>query len=202
MWVVISLASLIVFITAILCVPLDLSFRVDVYGKIESRVRFGWLFGLITKDISRKRIKKKKPEIRDKQKPGKRPGGRTILTILQTLKTKGLLRQLRILIRDTFHRIKIEDFVLDCRVGLDDPADTAVLYGLIYPAFQLIDSPFTRNINLQPSFEGEPVFEGYSEGNIRAQPIMLFGPALRFAFSLPVIRVIKRLAWMKWKSKK
>jgi len=199
LWVVISLASLIVIFTAVLFVPLDLSFRVDVYGKIKLSGRLRWLFGLVTKDISRNKIRKEKRESGGKIRPGKRPGFRSILSIL---KTKGLLRQLRILIRNTFHHVKVQDFILDCRAGLDDPADTAVLYGVLGPAVRLIDSPFTRNINLQPSFEGDLVFEGYSEATIRVQPIMLFYPALRFALSLPVMRVIKKLAWMKWKRKK
>lgn len=192
MWVIIALVSLFVLVVLVLCVPLDTAFRVDVYGRPKFSMRLVWLFGLVNKDLKRG---KKKPS---KRKPRGRRRARDIFKILRT---KGLLRQVKILVTDIFSRLKIRDLSIDLRVGLDNPADTGLLFSVIGPAL-LFCSPLTYHLRVMPSFEGEAVLEGYAQGAVRLLPIQLVPPLLRFIFSLAFLRVIKMVVLTRWKRKK
>ena len=71
MWVIITLASLVVLIALVLSVPVDLGLHVDVYGRPKFGMRFAWLFGLVSKEITgeEKKPEEKKPEEPKKKKP-------------------------------------------------------------------------------------------------------------------------------------
>lgn len=201
MWVVISLASLAVILIFVLCVPLDMTLHADVYGKPKLRLKLSWLFGLVSKEVTRgKEPKEKKKRVKEKRKP--REGKRRLRDILEILRTRGLLSQLKRLLRDVLSRLKTRDLIADFRVGLGDPADTGLLFALIGPATFWLNSSLSHQIRVQPSFEGEGVFEGYSHGVVRLRPIQLVIPFLRFAFSIATIRVAKRLVLTKWKRKR
>ena len=202
MWVVVALASLVVLIILILCVPIDMSFRMEVYGRPKFKMRLVWLFGLVNKELGRK---KREPDENEKV-----PEGRTkrtkwrikARTILQIIKTKDLIRHLGNLLRDIISRLKIKDLSANFRIGLDDPADTGILFATIGAATSLINSYGYHQIRVEPSFEDEIVFEGNLCGTIRMSPIQLTPPFMRFIFSLSTIRVLKVLFLTKWRRKK
>ena len=194
MWVVAALASLAVVIVLVLCIPLDAVLHIDIHGRPKFQIRLAWLFGLVTKEITR--AKKKKP------KEKKRKGRIKARTIFKILRTRGLLEQLRRLLWDILRRLNIRDLRVNFRVGLDDPADTALLFALIGPATFFLGSSRVHEIRIEPSFEDEVVFEGYLHGAVRLVPIQLATPILRFVFSLATIRTVKVLVLTKWKRKK
>ena len=194
MWVVATLASLAVVIVVVLCIPLDAVLHIDIHGRPKFQIRLAWLFGLVSKEITR--AKKKKP------KEKKRKGRIKARTIFKILRTRGLLGQLRRLLWDIFRQLHIRDLRVNFRVGLDDPADTALLFALIGPATFFLGSSRVHEIRIEPSFEDEVVFEGYLHGAVRLVPIQLATPILRFVFSLATIRAVKVLVLTKWKRKK
>ena len=194
MWVVATLASLAVVIVLVLCIPLDAVLHIDIHGRPKFQIRLAWLFGLVSKEITR--AKKKKP------KEKKRKGRIKARTIFKILRTRGLLEQLRRLLWDILRRLNIRDLRVNFRVGLDDPADTALLFALIGPATFFLGSSRVHEIRIEPSFEDEVVFEGYLHGAVRLVPIQLATPILRFVFSLAAIRAVKVLVLTKWKRKK
>ena len=194
MWVVAALASLAVVIVLVLCIPLDAVLHIDIHGRPKFQMRLAWLFGLVSKEITR--AKKKKP------KEKKRKGRIKARTIFKILRTRGLLEQLRRLLWDIFRQLHIRDLRVNFRVGLDDPADTALLFALIGPATFFLGSSRVHEIRIEPSFEDEVVFEGYLHGAVRLVPIQLATPILRFVFSLATIRAVKVLVLTKWKRKK
>ena len=202
MWVVVALASLAVLIILVLCVPLDMSFHMEAYGRLKFRMRLLWMFGLVTKELGRE---KREPEDKERVaegKPKRRKRRIRARTILQIIKTKGLLRRLGGLLKDTISRIRIKELRANFRVGLDDPADTGLLFAVIGPAIFLFSSSWHHQIRVEPSFEDEAVFRGYLYGRVRLQPIQLVPPFIRFVFSLSTIRVLKVLVLTKWKRKK
>jgi len=172
----------------------------DVYGRPKFRLRLSWLFGLVSKEVTKG---KKKPEEKKKVAEGKRKlrrrGSRVILRILRT---KGLLRQLKRLLKDVISRLNIRNLVVNLKIGLDNPADTGLLFALIGPVISFLNLSLPHEIRVQPSFGDEAVFEGYSCGRLRLLPIQLVMPFLKFAFSLSTIRVVKTLVLTKWKRKK
>ena len=191
MWVIATLASLALLIILAFSVPLDVVLRVDVYGRPKFRTRLVWLFGLVSKEIRRgkKTPGEKRGVVKGKRKPRERRG--RAKAIFQILRTKGLLRQFKCLLKDILSRLKIRDLSVNLRVGLDDPADTGLLFAIIGPATFFLSSSFLHEIRVQPVFD-KAVFEGY----------LLVPPLLRFAFSLTTMRVLKILVWTKWKRKK
>jgi len=97
---------------------------------------------------------------------------------------------------------KIRELGANLRIGLDNPADTGLLFALIGPATLFLSPAFPHEIRVQPSFDAEAVFEGHLYGAVRLHPIQLAPPFLRFICSLATIRAIKTLVLTKWKRKK
>ena len=202
MWVVITLASLAIILILVLCVPFDVVLHANVYGKPKFQMRLAWLFGLVTREIRKgeKKPEEKKKAVEGKQKPKKRKV--RFRGIFEILRIRGLLKQFKTLIMDVLSQLKIRDFTADFRAGLGDPADTGLLFAFIGPATALLNHSFPNHIRVQPSFEDEAVFEGYSYGVTRLRPIQLVIPSLRFIFSLAAVRVVKKLVLSKWKRKR
>jgi hypothetical protein len=202
LWAILVLASLLVLIVFALSVPLDVVLYVDVYGRPKFRMRLTWLYGLVNKEIAKKEKKpeEKKKTVRGKRKPRKRgPGARTILEILRT---RGLLGQIKLLLKGIIRLTRIKEFAADFKVGLGDPADTGLIFALIGPATFFVGSSFPNKIKVQPSFTDEAILEGSLHGTLRVRPIQIIPPVLRFVFSLSTIRVAKILAVTKWRRKK
>ena len=202
MWVIVALAGLAVLIILVLFVPLDMSFHLEAYGKQKFSMRLLWLFGLVSEELGKE---KRKPEEKERVTEGKPKRTKRRIkarTIIQIIKTKGLLRRLGSLLRDIINRLRIKELRADLKVGLDDPADTGLLFAAIGSATSLINSYWHHQIKVEPSFEDEVVFEGNLCGTIRLQPIQLVPPFIRFIFSLSTIRVLKVLFLTKWKSKR
>lgn len=202
MWVIATLASLAAVIILVLCIPLDAVLRIDVHGRPKSQVRLVWLFGLVSKEVTKgKKVpEEKRRGAEDKRKPRKRR--LKARTIFPLLRTKGLLKQLKRLLLDILKCFKIRDLRVNFRVGLDDPADTGLLFSLISPVTFFLGSSRVHEIRVEPSFEDAFVFEGYLSGALRLVPIQLAIPFLRFVFSLATIRTAKTLVLAKWKRKK
>ena len=194
MWVIATLAGLVGLIILVLCVPLDAVLSMDASGRPKFRLRLVWLFGLISKEVSRE---EKKPEEKLKKKRG--IGLRNTLKILRT---RGLPGQLKDLVRSLLGQLKIKELAANLKLGLHNPADTGLLFALIGSTTSFLSLPSQYQIRVQPSFYDETVFEGHLHGVLRLRPIKLVGPFMRLVFSLAALRVVKILVLSKWKRKK
>jgi hypothetical protein len=197
LWVIAALAGLAGLTILVLCVPLDVAFNIDMSGKPEFKLRLVWFFGLISKELSREN---KKPEAKRKiTKEKRRIWFRTTLRILRT---KGMPRQLKDLVKDILGQLKIRELGVNLKLGLDNPADMGLVFALMGATTPFLRLPSQYQIRVQPSFYGEAVFEGYLQGVLRLWPITLVWSLLRFIFSLAAFRVVKILVLSKWKMKK
>ena len=201
MWVIATLAGLAGLIIFILCVPLDAVLNIDTSVRPKFRLRLEWLFGLVSKEVKRgeKKPEEKKKIAKEKPKKKRRKDFRTILRILRT---KGLLKQLKDLVKDVLGQLKIRELMVNLKLGLDNPADTGFLFASIGVMTPFLGLHSQYQIRVQPSFENEAVFEGYLHGVLRLWPIKLARPFIRFGFSLAALRVVKILVLSKWKRKK
>lgn len=197
MWVIVVLVSLAVLITLFLCIPLDLVFRANVEGRPKFNLRLKWFFGLVSSELRQTR---KKPEEKKVEYEGK-PGDwlHRLRVTFEILQTKGLLKQLRSFIKRTIRRIKIRELTANLKVGLDNPADTGLLFAFIAPLNLAINYFLPHPIKIQPSFTGESFITGYLYGEVRLWPIQLAASLIAFAFSLPTLRVAKKLVLYKWR---
>lgn len=192
MWVIATLAGLAGLTIFVLCVPLDAALNIDTSVRPKFRLRLVWLFGLVSKEVKRE---KKKPEKKRKRRIGFR-------TISRILRIKGLLRQVKDLVRDVIGQLKIRELAVNLKLGLDNPADTGFLFASIGSITPFLSLPSQYQLRVQPSFYDEAVFEGYLHGVLRLWPIKLVRPFVRFVFSLATLRVVKVLVLSKWKRKK
>ena len=192
MWVIATLAGLAGLTIFVLCMPVDAALNIDTSGRPKFRLRLVWLFGLVSKEVKRE---KKKPEKKRKRRIGFR-------TISRILRIKGLLRQVKDLVRDVIGQLKIRELAVNLKLGLDNPADTGFLFASIGSITPFLSLPSQYQLRVQPSFYDEAVFEGYLHGVLRLWPIKLVRPFVRFVFSLATLRVVKVLVLSKWKRKK
>ena len=197
MWIVTTLISLAVLIVLALSVPLDVALHMDAHGRPKFSMRLVWLFGLVSKEV---RPEEKKRVIKGRRGLGERV--RQARAMFEILRIKGLLRQLKSLLKGMFSCIEIREIGANLRVGLDNPADTALLFAFIGPATLFLESSFPYQLRVQPSFDDEAVFDGYLDGAARLRPIKLVRPLLGFTFSSATIRALKILVLTKWKRKK
>lgn len=200
MWVVVVLVSLIVVVTLFLCIPLDLVFRASVEGKPKFRLRLIWFFGLITSELRQTR---KKPEEKRVEYEGK-PGDwiQRLRVTFEILQTKGLLTQLHSFLKRIIRQIKVRELTANLKVGLDNPADTGLLFAFIAPLNLAINYFLPHPIKIQPSFTGESFITGYLYGAVRLWPIQLAASLIGLAFSLPALRAAKKLVLYKWRGKR
>jgi len=201
LWVITVLVSLAVLITLFLCIPLDLVFRANVEGRPKFNLRLIWLFGLITGELRQTR---KKPEEKGVREYEGKPGDwiQRLRVTFEILQTKGLLKQLRNFITRIIRRIKVRDLTADLKVGLDNPADTGLLFAFIAPLNLVINYFLPHPIKIQPSFTGESFITGYLYGEVRLWPIQLAASLIGLSFSLPTLRAAKKLILYRWKRKR
>ena len=199
MWIIVALIILAALVIFVLSVPLDLKFQLNTCRSPKFRMRLLWFFGLIDKELKKteQKPKQKKPA----RKKGRRGDFKKAGTFFQILRTRGLLKQLWQLVRDILSRFKIREIGINLRIGLDNPADTGMLFAIVAPANYFLGSCLHKDINIQPSYDNDATFEGCLHGAVRVQPIRFIKPIAKFAFSLPTIRIIKQLVVAKWKRK-
>ena len=183
MWIFATVLGFFLFFVLLLAVPVDLFFCLEKDEDFKPRLMVRWLFGLIGKDISGKGKKKPKPKKERKRK-------RNIKPLLAVLRTRGFLQRFFKFIRDVFRLLKIRDLKLNCRVGLDDPAETGLLFAAIGPAMVYIKSFSSVDIQVEPDFDQESL-RGYCKGDLRVFPIQFVSPVVSFAFSPATMRAIK-----------
>jgi hypothetical protein len=195
------LVSLAALITLLLCVPLYLVFQTKIDGKPKFSMRLIWLFGLVSHEL-RRGEKRPAEEETTEHKQKQRDWTWRIRVASEVLRTKGLLRQCVSLAKRIRRHINIKELVANFNVGLDNPADTGLLFAFIAPVNLLLRYFSPHRISIEPSFAGETIIEGHLYGSVRVRPIQLALPLMGFAFSLSTLRAAKKLVLSKWKRKK
>jgi hypothetical protein len=201
LWVIVVLVSLAVLITLFLCIPLDLFFRANIEVRPKFSLRLIWFFGLVTSEL---RPTRRKPEEKGVIKYEGKPGDwlQRLKVTLEILQTKGLLKRLRSFIKRIIRQIKVRELTANLKVGLDNPADTGLLFAFIAPVNLMINYFLPHPIKIEPSFTGESFITGYLYGAIRLWPIQLAASLIGLAVSLPTLRAAKKLVLYKWKRKR
>ena len=121
-------AGVVLFILFVFSIPVDLAFDVGGLGAARSRMRVGWLFGLFGKEFGRSG---KEPQERASKRKEKKRSAKPFLSLLVT---KGVARGLLKLARRIFSGVRVRHLDARLVIGLDDPADTGMLYSASWPA--------------------------------------------------------------------
>ncbi len=185
------IASVILFIILMLSIPVDMTYDLATHEHVRAKIRIGWLFGLVWKDIHAR--KKKKP----KEKPKKRRK-RGIKSFLPLLRIKGLSGKILKLVRQIFGCLRIKQLDVALRVGSDDPFDTGMLCSVLWPAL-IPPSPSGKvRFRLEAVFS-EFAIEASLQGWVRLFPIQLVWLLVSFVLSPTGLRLLKLMVVSRWK---
>ena len=177
------------FLTVLLlCIPVDLAFSYEIGEGSRTRMRVGWLFGLIGKELGgeTKGREKKPKEMKAKK------GRRSFRGPLAVFRARGFSARLLLLARRLVRSVQVRDVDIEFRVGTGDPMETGLLFGVIRPGVALAQSGISPNIRIEPNFV-EETFEGHARGALRVYPIKLVPPLLAFALSPATFRGFRAL---------
>lgn len=183
-----------------LCVPLDVSLSFDTASTEKLNLRLTWLFGFLRVHLPKSGKRPAKP----KGKRKKKAGGvrkRDLRLAFRILQVKGMGHAIARLVRRILLRLEVRDLRGEVTIGLDDPADTGVLMGVLIPACITLNALTREFFVIVPSFEGA-VFEGNGKIIVRLFPIRLCLSAVRFVFSIPVFTALKIVIEARWKEKR
>jgi hypothetical protein len=189
-------AGILLVIVLVLSIPVDLvfDFRTGRDGKATLKVE--WFFGLVGK-----RLLPQKKTQRPRKPRKKRRGVGSFLSYISLARTRGVVPAFIKLVRRMLGSLHIRQFNADLRLGLDDPADMGIVYGLLWPAFVLPIRSGPATLRIEPVFDS-PTFEAALQGKVRVFPAEVVTNALRFVFSPAGLRLIKLMAVLRWKKKK
>ena len=179
-------AGIVLFILLVFSIPVDLAFDVGGPGAARSRMRVGWLFGLLGKEFGRRR---KKPKERAPKRKKKRRSAKPFLSLLVT---KGVARGVLKLSRRILSGVRVRHLDARLRIGLDDPADTGMLYSALWPVLVPLTSNSSAKVRMELSFE-EPALDLTARGRIRVFPIQMVWSVLLFVLSPAGLRAMKRM---------
>lgn len=183
LWAATALAGLSFLLAALLCIPISLAFEIDSERSPRASFQVVWMFGLVTRRLAGGGRE---------QQAGRRKRRGGGLRLLHLLLIEGLPGQAARLVRDALRTVRLPRLRARVRFGLDDPADTGMLFGWLYPAALGLSRAGMRELALEPEFS-QAVIAGAAEGTMTITPIRLVRPVLRFLFSMPAIRAAKGL---------
>jgi len=177
-------AFILLFILFLLfIIPVEIVFNYRNFGNPVRRIKISWLFGIVSFPIYPNKTSSKTKKINEspKEKTQKGPGFSKLIKILRngkfTEKTVNTGRQLL-----GSARAELSSFYL--RLGLGDPVDTGILWGLLGP-LSGIAYGFTNKIQIEPDFL-DAGFEIDTEGKVSIIPLEIIFIFLGYLLS-PVV---------------
>jgi hypothetical protein len=190
-------AVLVGLLTALLVIPIDIAFAAaaKVPDEPVSRVvQLRWLFGLLELRLERPRTgrlphRRAKRQARRAAKRSRRPRIRRLLF------NPTFWAQLKRLLQRLAHAVHWRTLRLHVLFGLDDPADTGCLWGVLGPLSTAL-FPAHADVVIQPTFEG-PVFAFQGTAEVRVVPLRIARVLLLFALSPATWRALRPV----WRSR-
>jgi hypothetical protein len=180
-WVLYLILGLLALFIGLLSVPFDIVFSFEKETGLRSKASVEWLFGLLGRDL---RGGEKKPP--DKKEKKKGPG---IKPFMVMLRSRGFIGKLFSFIQHVISVTKIRRLRLDIQFGLDDPAQTGMLFAATGPVTALLRRLPSSEVNIRPSFT-ETGVSGHFEGDVRAFPIAYIVSSTFFILSPTTIRAL------------
>jgi len=184
---VLWVAGLAAALLLLLAVPVDVGFEVHRRERTESRVRIGWLWGRVRFPVSDggdKAPRTKRPKRRRARKPGRPSPGRRVIAMARS---PHFPRRALRLVRDLSARVRFSTLECSARLGLDDPADTGRLWGLLGPVAALLALPRAARVELSPEFGGA-LFHLDARGEARVVPAAVLVTVLAFLLAPATLR--------------
>jgi hypothetical protein len=184
----------------LLAVPVNLVYALRKDDVWRGRLFVYWMFGLVRVSVRPGRRKAPRPSKRRRKRremivSGAKGAVRRRHDVLAILRTRGLLRALIRLLRDLLRSLRPRRLRVELVIGLEDPADTGRLAGVLAPLRLLLGKrslgkDSNVSIDVTPDFSG-PRLQGYSCASVRFVPLELIAIVIGFLFSVPVFRAVR-----------
>jgi hypothetical protein len=192
--------GILVLLILLLAVPVNVVYALKKDEGWRGRIVVYWMFGLVHLSLRPGRRRKVlKAERR------RRGGGARLTTVRKlverrrdlfaVLRTPGFIRRLIYLLRDLVGSSKPRRLQVQLIIGMEDPADTGRLWGMLAPfrflfGRRTIGNESNMSIDITPDFSG-PRFKGYSCASVQIVPLRIIALVLGFIFSAPVFRAAR-----------
>lgn len=197
-----TIVVILILLVLLLAIPVNLVFALKKDGVWRGRIVVYWLFGFTHMTIrpGRKHRGRRLKRLRSLIESIVSVGGKLVRRrryLFSILRSEGFMRRVIYLVRDLLRSLGPRRFRLRCVMGLNDPADTGRLMGMLAP-LRVFSRKLTFDkdshvpIQVTPDFSG-PRFEGYCCASLQFIPLKLIGIFLGFLFSPPVFRAAKAL---------
>ena len=181
--------GIVLFIVLVLSIPVDMAFDFGGPGAARSRMRVGWLFGLLGKEFGPSRKKSKERESKREKREKKKRGAKPFLSLLVT---NGVAGGLLKLLRRVLSGVRVRHLDARLEIGLDDPADTGTLYSALWPVLVPLTNNSSAKVQMELAFDG-PTLDLAARGRIRVFPIQMVWYVLLFVLSPAGLRAMKRM---------
>ena len=189
-WVLLGLVVL-------LAVPVDVAFRLERIEALDGQLMARWMFGLVKIRVTVPRIRSQpaEPAARPEraEKPAQqRKARRRTAAVLHTMRQPAFRRRAFRFVGDLMRAAHITRLRLRVRLGLGDPADTGLLWGIVGPLNAMAQGLRTADVRLEPEFV-DPVLELQAQGRLLIFPLQILALAISFALSPSSIRAWRTL---------
>ncbi len=197
-------ASLAVAIVALLAARVTIAVEVTRAEKLRARARLIALYGLVDTEVSTKprahgqdarepvhRMSTKKAAGKNKKRTARSPGT-SFRRAWAALSSEGVAAAFSRYVSRLWHSFDCSELSASLRVGLADPADTGLLWGVV--------GPFAITLsNRHPDFSATPVFDTecldiQAKGRLSVVPLMVIAATLTFVLT-PAVWRAAHSAW-------
>lgn len=188
MFAVWMLLTLLVILVALLAVPLEWTFDVQLregYRAGESRIL--WLFGLVRLRSTGKLASARKEKPNDPGIPLKPRSKRRRGSPWAAISVDGFIERVMTWGARVLGTIRIHHLDVNARLGLGDAADTGRLWSVIGPLSAILALPRCARIHIEPVFP-DAVLDVHSNGRVRIVPLRLIALAIGFLLSPVTVR--------------
>jgi hypothetical protein len=168
----------------ILCLwlPAEIALRLDFGNGVSTRLLLSWLCGLIKRELRWE----SGAAVMNTVLRGGRPD-KIVRAFAGARGVKGLPQAFFRLVKGCLKTLRLKEVVARLKIGLDSPADTALLLAYLSPlAFLRLFLGY--DVDLQPSFSDDGILRGHVSAVVSLRPLQLALPVAVFLLSPPVIR--------------
>lgn len=183
------LAWIAALLVALLALPIEFVFRASLPepgGPLKRSVRFRWAFGLVDVPLPGRKVAREKKAKRKPKSPVRRKKSRRS-RVRRLILNPAAWERAKALLTGLIHTVQWRVSRLDARFGLDDPAETGQLWGLL--STMLFMLPRHHRVLVQPVFEGPALaFDG--EAAVRFVPLRVIAVLVAFGLSPATWRLL------------
>lgn len=173
-------------IIVLLALPVDLAFLLRKDDRFRLDVSVAWAFGLLSTELGKTSDQPTDLKAHPRKTRPTRPGagkGKT-RAAMAFLRSPGMPGRLARLARDIWRQFRVRRLDLHLTFGLEDPADTGRLFGVLAPMLTEAGRLSRLDLQVRPDFS-QPTLALQSRGQIRLIPLAII--AVIFAFLLSPI---------------